>query len=217
MGMDSTLQEGTVMSVQVRHCSMQLLKLQRRAFGNVHSSVQTTISIIPMLLSLHAPPCMQVLDCVHRFKWDASTNIWNPCSSELVPFACQHSIATHTSVALLPPAGNTAEQPQQQDASPPAQIGFLKGVSVAEITLEVETQPGEILMGWSGAEQEEEEGPSSPGGSSGVVYVLARSEGGHLPVKIVDCLEAQVTRVEAGYAKQKQVGARELLSELVWD
>eukprot|EP00967_Tisochrysis_lutea_P080975 scaffold111482_cov19-Tisochrysis_lutea.AAC.2 len=67
-------------------------------------------------------------------------------------------------------------------------------------------------MGWEGLEQEQYNDAKHGGraGGAGVVHVLARLEGAHVPVTILECKQHEPERGgcgDASYARQKQVRA----------
>ena len=155
---------------------------------------------------------MQVLDCMHRFTWSSTSCSWMPCSSELVPFGCQHSIAAHSLIALLP-SPKQPPQAKQADAPslPPQQPGWRKAASTyAELVLDVCTCPGQVLVGWEGVEQEQQHSTQQDSVTQGpdIVYLLARLNGCHVPVTVLECRPqdaATSSQEEGSFPMQKQV------------
>eukprot|EP00200_Dunaliella_tertiolecta_P012283 CAMPEP_0202376294 /NCGR_PEP_ID=MMETSP1127-20130417/6812_1 /ASSEMBLY_ACC=CAM_ASM_000462 /TAXON_ID=3047 /ORGANISM="Dunaliella tertiolecta, Strain CCMP1320" /LENGTH=1185 /DNA_ID=CAMNT_0048974037 /DNA_START=327 /DNA_END=3881 /DNA_ORIENTATION=+ len=167
---------------------------------------------------------VQVLDCMHHFKWDAESGRWAPSGSDLVPFGCQHSVTTQSLVALLlVPDCSAPEQsfsllPEQQGKQADEQVQQHQrcaphsqwksagtDTTYVDLALDVCTCPGQMVMGWTGEEQEQQVN-SNLGHGLNAVHLLARIEGVHVPVTVLGCEQAEEKESPAReYPKQKQV------------
>uniref|UniRef100_A0A7S3QV17 Uncharacterized protein n=1 Tax=Dunaliella tertiolecta TaxID=3047 RepID=A0A7S3QV17_DUNTE len=152
---------------------------------------------------------VQVLDCVHRFTWDADSASWDPCGSELLPFGCQHSITAPSLVMLLPSTKSMELPPplphEQQHRTQASQLSHSKAAPASvELELEVCTSPGQVVVGWEGEKQEQQVNAQS---GASVVQLLARMEGCHVPVAVMECKPATVEACNPGseFMKQKQM------------
>jgi len=119
-----------------------------------------------------------------------------PSDSELVPFGCQHSITAHSLVRLLPDA---KQQLDTADCS-----SSPSGIMV-DLWLDVCTCPHEVLVGWEGPEQEQRINEQHSSQGVGVVHLLARLDGCHVPVSILETKWAAAGSSTDTYPKQKMV------------
>eukprot|EP00967_Tisochrysis_lutea_P007031 scaffold8365_cov22-Tisochrysis_lutea.AAC.3 len=98
---------------------------------------------------------------------------------------------------------------EQQHRTQASQLSHSKAAPASvELELEVCTSPGQVVVGWEGEKQEQQVNAQS---GASVVQLLARMEGCHVPVAVMECKPATVEACNPGseFMKQKQVRSRE--------